>query len=309
MNRFKNNYRFKDRRESSIYNMRVFHNWIKRTMINDTMDYIRNNYSNNIEGINNISLLDLSCGRGSDILKYYDAGIQKVIGFDIDYDSIQEAKKRFGELINNLKRKNVIKLPNYEFYVMDLSNPDNIDKIKKILGDKKFQIIVCQFAIHYFFKSQETLETLIKIVNNSMYCNKLANTDIPCFFLGTTMNGDYIKDCFLKNKQLKNNLYDISNKTPNDKLNNPYNNKYVVQLGMKGDKEHYFVDKPSEEYLFNLDELIKVCDKNNFNFIGSKLFSEWYNMYLDSNPKNKLSNDEKEFSFLNLSFIFMSKRN
>ena len=137
--------KYKNRNRSSIINLRVFHNWIKRTTIDDTAKYLRQTFN-----IKNIKLLDLAEGKGGDMRKWYDSGINEVVGIDIDNDSIngkRGAKDRYREL----KHKNNRNL-DYSFHVFDLSDPNNITKLDAIIGDKKFNIISFQFALHYFFR-------------------------------------------------------------------------------------------------------------------------------------------------------------
>lgn len=284
--------KFKARKESSIYNLRIFHNWVKREMINQSAKYLEDNYN-----INNIKVLDLSCGKFGDMNKYFDNGIMYVIGFDIDAISINEAKKRYSQLINQLKMKNVQKLPVYKFYVMDLSDPNSLEKIKRILNDEKFDIVSCQFAIHYFFKSQDTLNTFMTIV--SSYINKNA------FFIGVTMNGNKIKQLFAKNDVIENDIFKIENNTNKFEMaNSVYNNKYSVNLGDQNDTEHYFAGNTSEEYLVDINELKKVCKKFGLMAILMTDFEDWYYKF----GKDILTKNEKEFSFLNFSFIFMPNK-
>lgn len=283
--------KFKERRESSIYNMRIFHNFVKRELIKQSCDYLKENY-----GKRNITLLDLAVGRSGDLQKWIDNGIMNVVGFDIDSDSIVEARKRYQETLNQLRRRGIRELPKYEFYVMDLSDRNNLTKIQEILQNKKFDIVSCQFAIHYFFKSSDTLDTFMNIVGSYMNTNG--------FFIGTTMNGDKIKQMFKTTNVIQNELFKIINKTDANS-NTPYNNTYEVSLGKEGDKGHYFVEYTSIEYLVNMEELKKVGDGYNLMYIGTMEFSEWYNTF----GKNILSNKEKEFSFLNFSFVFKLKQN
>lgn len=279
---------FKARKLSSIINIRTFHNQIKRQMITESVDFLKENY-----GIVDIKLLDLSCGTGGDIFKAYDNGIMTVVGFDINEDSINEAKRRYAELLNTLRRKGTIKLPNYKFYVMDLSDKNNLEKISEIIENIKFDIVSCQFAIHYFFKSPDTLNTFMTIV--SSYLNKNA------FFIATTMNGNHLKELFKTKNVIQNDIFKITNNTKD--LSTPYNNQYTVALGKESDTEHYFAGKDSIEYLVDIEELKKVANKFNLMFIGNIFFSDWYLKF----NKNMLNQQDKEFSFLNFSFVFMSK--
>lgn len=182
-NNFKKNFnQYKNRQSSSIYNIRLFHNWIKRELLKEAANYLLTNYN-----VKKIKLLDLAVGKGGDIQKWYDLGIMEVVGFDINDESINGkfgAKHRYDELVQKLKRENK-QIPNYNFYVFDLSDNKNVSEINKILNNNKFDIISCQFAIHYFFKNETSLNSFIEIINN----NKSENS----FFIGTTMNGDLIK--------------------------------------------------------------------------------------------------------------------
>lgn len=277
----------KERKESSIYNLRVFHNWIKRELITQAANHLRENYN-----IQNPKLLDLAVGKGGDIGKFLDNHVTNMIGFDIDNGSIMEAKKRYEQMKRENMKKGGAPL-NYRFYVIDLSKKENLPEINILIRGMKFDIVSCQFAIHYFFKNEDSLENLIKIAGS--YINKNG------FFIGTTVNGDMLKKIFVNTKIIETDLFKIENMST--QLDQDYGNKYLVSLGSKDDKGHYFVGKPSEEYLVSLEILKKVCSKYNLMYIGSINFDEWYSSY----NKETLSPNEKEYSFLNFSFVFMKK--
>ena len=290
--------RYKARKESSIINIRIFHNWVKRQLINDAKKYLVENYD-----LKEITLLDLAVGKGGDLMKWYDAGIYKVVGFDIDETSINGkngAKDRYNNFIKTLKPGK--RKPDYKFYVMDLSKPDSISKIQHMIGDQKFNIISCQFALHYFFKNTLSLNTIMSIVSDHVYQDKSSS-----IFISTTMNGELLTEIFKTQQTFGNEIFKITKGVNENSY--PYGQKYTVYLGKETDKDHYFVEKPSEEFLVNLDELINVCNKKNLTFIGKTEFERWYEIYKETNPKNLLSKEEKEFSFLNYSLIFMSKKN
>lgn len=273
------------REQSSIINLRKFHNWIKRELILQTCNTIRN------ESGNDITLLDLAVGKGGDQSKWIDNNIMHVVGFDIDVDSINEAKSRYNQLIYNLKKKNVKKLPVYEFYVMDLSDSNNLPKIAQILKDKKFNIVSCQFALHYFFKNPESLTNLITIISSY-----ISNDG---YFIGTTVNGDMVSKILQHKNIIGNHIYSIEKKYT-EPITSPYNNTYLVALGEDRDTDHYFANKKSEEYIVNIEELKNVCKKMNLLYVGVIDFETWYNSY----RPQIMSDAEIEYSFLNFSFVF-----
>lgn len=271
------------REQSSIINLRKFHNWTKRELLTQTCRTLR------YEGHYNISLLDLSCGKGGDMDKWYGNNIMNVIGFDIDEKSIIEAKSRYQQLVYNLKKQGK-EVPIYEFHVMDLSDKDNLPKIAKILN-RKFNIVSCQFAIHYFFRNEESLSTFITIVGTYIENNG--------FFIGTTIDGLLLLNKLHDKNVIGNGIYRIE-KGYVEPIKTPYNNTYFVSLGTSTDTEHYFVNKKSEEYIVDIGELVKLCANNGLTYVGTIDFSTWYSSF----GKHIMSDDECEYSFLNFSFVF-----
>lgn len=254
------------KQESSIHQLRIFHNWIKKQLITDAVKYLDSPYD--------IKLLDLAVGRGGDINKWFVNKIKYVVGFDIDNDSIMEANKRYKDM----------KIPyNYKFYEMDLSQDKNITKVKDIIGNNLFDIVSCQFAIHYFFKNESTLHTILEITSSNLKTGGL--------FIGTTMNGDLIKKRLKHDQIFGNNIFTIKK---------GIDNKYIVSLGKKDDTDHYFVNYDSEEYYVEMEYFKKEALKYNLHFIGIINFAEWFKKY-----NGILSQDEKEFSFMNISFVFV----
>lgn len=280
----------KERSESSIYNIRVFHNMVKRELLTQTVEFLKSNYK-----LNTTSLLDLSCGKGGDLQKWYDNGITKVVGFDIDESSITEANRRYKSLIDKLLKKGVKSLPDYKFYVMDLSKEDNLVKISDIIGSEKFNIVSCQFALHYFFETDKILNTFLTIVKSYI--------KLDGFFITTTMNGKLMKESFLKGEAIQNDIFEIKSKVPVNELDSKFGNKYSVTLGKKTDTDHYFAGRTLDEYLVDVDVLKDVCKKKQLMFIAMTEFSEWYYNI----GKDILSRVEQQFSFLNFSIIFTHK--
>ncbi len=282
----------KHRKHSSIYNLRVFHNWIKRRLLSEASNYLRTTYN-----MKDLGLLDLAVGRGGDLNKWYNNEIYKVVGIDVDEKSITEAKERYRRMVRNIERENKT-VPEYNFFVYDLSNPENIKHIDYKIQNRKFDIVSCQFALHYFFKSDISLDTLIRTVSRYIKKNGM--------FIGTTMDGSKVNEMFMHGNTIKKKLFYLENKTEIMDTYDPYGNKYIVSLGEKQGETHYFRDKPSIEYMVDMEELKRVCAKYNLIYIGIIPFERWYKIYMEKGDI-RLGEEEKEFSFLNFSFIFASK--
>uniref|UniRef100_A0A6C0M3D0 mRNA cap 0 methyltransferase domain-containing protein n=1 Tax=viral metagenome TaxID=1070528 RepID=A0A6C0M3D0_9ZZZZ len=146
---------------------RRFHNFIKTSMINT---YCKGKFGHKF------SILDIACGKGGDIDKFYHARVGYYVGIDEDehgiYSVLDGAKKRY----ENLKRTKP-DAPRMQFFVADATLPlsfdDQYTKYGKVIEQdkramidffgkdtssevKQFDIINCQFAIHYFLKDNQT---------------------------------------------------------------------------------------------------------------------------------------------------------
>jgi mRNA (guanine-N7-)-methyltransferase len=127
------------RAKSYFFNMRNYHNVIKRELYNK--------YTKNVENV-----LDLACGKGGDLDKWVSNNIKNVIGYDINSVSINEAKRRVSSYRYPLKT-------NIKLYVKDLSRDI-------ISGNKNMDVITSMFAFHYFFESKETFDVIMKTIEN-----------------------------------------------------------------------------------------------------------------------------------------------
>ena len=238
------------RNSSTIIAMRKFHNWIKKNLIVNLTNELKQK---------NIFLLDIAVGRGGDIDKWKTARISGVFGFDTSEESInsmdpfnQGAKER----LKNFQDLNV----NVQFEVGDALNPSeplikNINSFLKKHHTDAFQIVSCQFALHYFFKEITDLQIVLAFV--SRYLKKGG------FFIGTTMDGSKIKNLFKGMGNVK-----IYNKNPlfvikrdfTMKQTSPYGNKYRYIINDINDAGNYFNTMgESTEYLVDFDELRRVA--------------------------------------------------
>ena len=157
---------------------RAFHNWIKSNIIYTHCNYI---YQNN----KRLKILDIGCGRGGDILKYYYANVEYLLGIDPSRDGLINPLDGAISRYNNF-RKGKPAFPKMDFIQGDGCSLLNYDDQFRALGgitfeDKKimdkyfskdpskqfkFDRISCQFSIHYMFRTKETLSNFKKNIND-----------------------------------------------------------------------------------------------------------------------------------------------
>ena len=58
----------------------------------------------------------------------------------------------------------------YNFYKMDLTNSECYETIYKNNPDN-FNVVCCQFGIHYFFESEKTVDNIINTLDKNLENN------------------------------------------------------------------------------------------------------------------------------------------
>ena len=184
-----------------------------------------------------------------------------------------------------------------------------------------FDIVSCQFALHYFFKSEIDLRIVLTLV--SRYLNRGG------FFIGTTTNGETIKKFFkdIREKVYSTELFRIQRNFPKT-LKSPYGNEYTFTIFDTKDRSNYFnTIGLSTEYLVNfkvLEELaatvglvpVRLNFFEEYQQQGKKAFTEIknYNINFDDilklgkwSPKTDsrdLTPQEQELNGLYSTFVF-----
>jgi SAM-dependent methyltransferase len=150
----------KDRHHSHVFHMRNFNNWCKTALIQNCNRYLPDG---------NVRVLDLGCGKGGDLQKWskFTGGLQDLVGIDIAQNSLNQ----FSDRLLRLNKHKVSRLACCDMGCENLQN-DDIKVLKvapteaqrgekiwrkcKVLDEKEtFDIISCQFAVHYMFQTLE----------------------------------------------------------------------------------------------------------------------------------------------------------
>ena len=314
------------RNESTIISLRGFHNWIKRTLISNITNIVSESKKNK-----KLSLLDIAVGRGGDIDKWNKAGINYVFGFDKSYKAINSfdeddpgAKSRYNSYINN---NNNLSLIDVKFEIGDatICSDELLNSIVSFVNTHGlFQIVSCQFALHYIFKSPDSLIIPMRLISKFL--------DYGGYFIGTAPDGKKIQNLF-KNTSSKiytNSLFKIQ-RNFNKKLSKDaiYGNEYTFTIYDVKDQTNYFnTIGISTEYLVDFNELDKIArsvglepvklnlfesykSDNKFKYTNLNNFISFEDIYGMSKwkPNSKksekeLSPDEQELNSLYTVFIY-----
>ena len=305
--------------------MRHFHNWaVKRdTIYHGTMALL---HGPNPPLNQKTTLLEVCCGQAGDARSWKDARISTVVGVDMSRDNIlnvengaysrvcgRDFKMRgyrpdvvfaIGDCAYNLGREAWMASNNDPVTEMILNCvfagqatpfPTLNTKFKGI-GTTGFDIVACQFAIHYFCTSDEQITAFL--ANVASYLKPGG------YFVGTCMDGAAVRALFETNVNgiaagLKEDgapiwqierLYDPSHKDED------FGAKIEVFLEM--------TNKKIEEYLVPFESLVAKALAVGLKLHSSQMFSELHATLKDAETTYRMSPVERRFSFLNRWFRF-----
>lgn len=241
------------RNQERFFNLKRFHNWVKRSFLQKYASYK--------------NCIDIGCGRGGDIQKWFDYKIKYIEAYDINEESIAEAINRYTLYKNN----NIYKSNyNYNFIIKDLNELGT--PLKK--SEEKIDVITGFFCMHYFVKSFDAFFENIKA--------KLSKGSL---FICSFQDSDKIDDLLLLNTSKKE--YHISKTTPNK-----------ISISMCDT----IVQETREEDILTNTEIIQMFKSKKFELIDNCEFESLYKPWCEAN--NSMDEYEIDISFLNRMYVF-----
>ena len=286
---------FKRRIDSMTIDLQKYHNKVIKT--NSLLKKVSNLLHSGNSGIN-IRLLDLACGKGGDIWKWRESRIKRCIGIDINSDNINNSENgawvRYGKMKDSIKGSP----PDMEFLCMDTSQNILERFPSKFKQESSFHIVSVMFALHYFFKDKDTLDGLIKNIDEHL--------EDGGYFIGACFNGKRI----FKTLKTKDNIT-ISKKgsvlLSIDKLYKTSTfTDTKASLGKEISVYMHSIGTTNNEFLVNFDYLDKELKKIG---ITREEVVDFKDIVIsDSELKQlkltRMSPEEKEISNFNSIFIY-----
>lgn len=325
--------------------LRDFHNLVVKRML--------------IKGVSQPgdNLMDYAVGKAGDLPKWIESNINFVFGVDKSKDNIENWTD--GACARYLNKKKTHKsIPSVIFVPgnsgENIRNGEAIkdDQYKKITnaifgqgakdptklgrevinhygkGADGFDISSCQFALHYFFETRETLENFIQ---NVIDCTKIGG-----YFIGTSYDGKKMFN-YLRNKQI-NESVTFTNETTGKKIwevtklypNTDFKDD-ASSIGYTIDVYQDSINKSFNEFLVNFDYLTNLMEKHGFKLLNATelkelnlpssldSFESLYNKLQEEikvgmRNKNEIGRSlqmntlEKRISFLNNYFVYKKIR-
>jgi SAM-dependent methyltransferase len=277
------------------------------------------------------TLFDIACGKAGDLPKWLDARIKKVVGVDVFRDNIEnQVDGAYARTFKKAVEMKRINKNDYVYMTMDSSQVfgkdyfetfknenDKImanvlwglvpkDSIRKDMGflkemhgivSKKFNMVSCQFAIHYFFASEKSLDNFITNIDNLL-------ADGGCF-IGTCLDGFQVKK-FLKDLNVNESKLGELDGRVMWNIKKLYKNKTLSSIEFGEEIEIYMesIGRRLKEYLVNIKVLEQKLKKRNIILEEVRDFKTDYANIGENNGGIVMNDVEKMYSFLNISFKF-----
>jgi hypothetical protein len=293
------------------------------------------------------SLFDIGCGKAGDLNKWVKANFTKVLGFDVVRDNIENRTNgAYARTIDALKRGIFEEnKTSFIYFTADASKKINGDYIEQMddVDDKYiakilwglvkpqqikepilhkyydyvkggFDVVSCQFCIHYFFENEQTLDNLV--YNISTYLKKGG------YFIGTCLDGHLIKQK-LQNIAMGESIQGVKDDRVIWNIKKLYKKDDKIKLGEQIEVYMESIGKEIKEFLVDFNLLkhklslqgVEVLNEQDCKKFGIEKsidsFKYTYNKVVSSLDQSQLvkdvrlmSDQEKEYSFLNSWFIF-----
>ena len=301
------------------------------------------------------TLIDYACGKAGDLPKWIGSRLSFVFGIDISKDNLENRLN--GACTRFLNAKKINKNMPYCLFVNGNSaynirkgdallndkakqissavfgnGPKDADKIGKGVarqygvGEVGFNVSSCQFALHYFFETPDSLQGFLK---NIAEC-----TILNGYFIGTAYDGKLVYNMLKKTKtgesiQIVEDGKKVWEITKGYGADNFEDDSSCI--GYKIDVYQESINQNIGEFLVNFDYLNRIFELYGFKIIdreeaktlglpeGSGLFSELFmnmqeqikiNKYSEKDYGNavKMTSFEKKISFLNRYFVYKKIR-
>ena len=295
-----------------------FHSFVKKTLLTKVGNKAKN-------------LLDLCTGRSGDMNHWKDLNLDNILCVEMSRDNI-ENKENGGcnRILNSISenKKNIFQnimmiwgdvsmplengsagnddLNKYYLNVLygniekSLIENSKLQRLYGVYSEKRFDIISCQFSIHYFFENSFKLNNYLKNVSD--------NLNSGGKFIGTTLDGEIVFDKLKDTNVLIGDNYNellwkiIKNYKKDTFVGDESSLNYPIDVYINS------IGKTITEWLVNFKYLENKCEEYGMKLVESKLFSEVF----DELSKSKkvygeamsMNQELKDLSFMYKYFIF-----
>lgn len=296
--------------------MRNFHNWIKSILI---FTYMHPNYNNSKP----LTVLDVGCGVGGDLMKFYHAKVASCVGIDISFDNLHNAVD--GAISRyNKDIKKYPAFPRMNFVCADFTVPLDAESQLNVVSDKtpnnkyllekifpktnmtQFDRLNIQFAFHYFLANERTWKVTCDNINK---CLRPGG-----YLVMTTFDAKVFLDTL--GKESKYTLYYTTNGEKKILMDfvRKFPEKQTSGVGMAIDVYNSLISSEDvyiTEYLVDKDFIVsELKQKCNMELVDTDMFDRQFEVHKDNITRisNFDENDETK-KFLQTVATFYDQQN
>lgn len=237
-------------------------------------------------------VLEFACGRGGDIMKFFHAQVKNYVGFDIDPNGISAGSDGCISRYNTMRKRNKGYFPKMTFLVSDACTPLDYESQFQVFGPvideyrnamienfgadskskhKQFDVINCQFMIHYAFKNSDTFKNFCNNVTKM-----LKNDGI---ILITTFDGALLNKTFKDGQITGEYVTETGDKEVAYNIRKLYDEKDINKFGLNIDVLMKWISNEYyTEFLVSKEFLIKEFKKHNLELVETELFGTLYEL-------------------------------
>lgn len=290
-----------EREASPIIHLKKLHNWIKDILIG-------------MHTRKGDEVLDMACGKGGDIPKWYKAEVKLYVGVDIVESSLQQAKKRYQELIVKAPKQSMRHVcsstsrPSVNNFCAKFICADCfVESMRVHVGalvpmGNSFDICSCQFALHYSWSSSGRARAAL--------ANVAALLKPGGHFIGTIPDSDVILTKLRKSShggEFGNSLYRIKF----DKVQQAKALRFAEPYGLQ--YEFHLEDAVDHcpEWLVPFNELKNIAKQQGLDLVLRKNFHAFVKDHMQGkefiDARGTMSHEEWECVSLYLVFVFRKR--
>lgn len=298
----------------SFVNMRKLHNIIKQYLVQKAVHQsktasmipsaVSTSWADDIDEMDEVSsndqceklqILDLACGRGGDLWKWAfhcsPQGSLNYVGVDVDEELLMEARRRSRQVTKRYQDCNL----QFTFHKCDLR------KDTFSTDEGPFDIVSCQFALHYFYESMESFSNFMSKVKEHIRGKGI--------FIVTLFDGQQVYDLCLCNENIRESIGHGFKITPCFNLNEPLDKIKEKEFGipieavLQGDEDVILKDS-TREYLVFADIFVNRMAENGFTLLETLLFRDHMENNQEEHIRQTMTDIEKVYSSLHRYYIF-----
>lgn len=248
---FSKNFYFKKHNSETHMSVRKFNNMVKFELLQRYADKIPPDSW----------VLDLGCGKGQDLFKYSTLNnVKNVLFIDNNENNLCTVIERKYKFASNIKNKNSLGIFVKNVNLLDdwETNRNIIKTSNPLLKKIKTKLIICNFALHYFVKSIDSIDNFVNLVDSFLSPGGR--------FIFTCLNGEKIFNILSQKSWGDGKKYLIKSCYKNN----------IFRGGEEIDILLPFSDTLYKEYLVNLNIIEKRFKKKKITLESQANFGDIY---------------------------------